>query len=885
MKSRVSETIKKIFIASLCILLIIAIGAGGFFIFYKPTVTFDASKLTGNVTDGASGYLYGIAEDGVPSYNMAESLDISSVSTKTQGGLQHPIAEVGDIAAEVTASGSCDYLVVYLQDMYDTWYYDEKTITMMKKNGTYDWKKYVENNFFPLVQQTVNDIKNSDYSDKIVYCLYNECDNAVWFGNWVEDSGNENGGYSEFEAQGRGNFYNAWKLTYDYVKSLDSDALIGGPGYYEYSSNKMDDFFSFTSANNCTPDVMIYHELNYRSIYDWQYHVSDLKELEKKYGISEDIPVIVTEYGMMEDNGNPNTMLKYITQIEYSKVYANQAYWLLANNLCNTCADYNTPNSAWWVYRWYTDMSGQTMESEISDVLHSDVGRAIKEKRAPRYRQFMGLGTITDEKDKIEILASGADYSGNVKINNLEGTELFGKEVFITVSAVTYQGILGKVYRPETVKRYTAMCEDTIKIEMSDMDENTAYRIEIKALDVSDTDSETEINYAPDEEIDNFTNDNLYARYEFEEGKLLGNAYTYDSAYATTGEQNGMVGGMEHDGDGVEITVNAPQDGEYELKFIYGNSNDGKPDADGRQESDDRTFSEVNFSVDGDETVLSLSNTIKSEITNSYSINYELTKGRHTVKFTHNTGTIVLDSLLMRRSENNGSIAVLKDADRSNASGSNSFLAVSDSDGYYNIITQPDSKLSVDGILAETDEKGTATVYLCRGLNYIDVLADGEFDLKAFASEKKGKIIKLEPESALLSETAAVRESKKAGLSYIDGISSDGGSAVYIVNVPESGRYRMTMLYSNNDEQGIHDYNVDLVERFATVSVNGEKQRELYCRNTYSWDSFETVTINVELKQGDNYIQLFNDGFNQFNGNTSYAPFISEITINEISAN
>lgn len=885
MKSKATGIIKKILIALLCIILVIALCTGGFFIFYKPTVTFDAADLTGNVTNGASGYLYGIAEDGVPSYSMAESLDISSISTKTQGGLQHPIAEVGDIAGEVTASGSCDYIVVYLQDMYSTWYYDEKAITLMKQNGTYDWKKYVENKFFPLIQQTVNDIKNSDYSDKVVYCLYNECDNAVWFGNWVEDPENENGGYSEFEAEGRGNFFNAWKLTYDYVKSLDPDALIGGPGYYEYSSNKMDDFFSFTSANDCTPDIMIYHELNYRSVYDWQYHVSDLKELEKKYGISEDTPVIVTEYGMMEDNGNPNTMLKYITQIEYSKVYANQAYWLLANNFCNTCADYNTPNSAWWVYRWYTDMSGQTMASEISDILHSDVGRAIKEKRAPRYRQFMGLGTITDEKDKIEILVSGADYSGNVKINNLEGTELFGNEVFITVSAVTYQGILGKVYQPETVKRYTAMCKDTLKIEMPDMDENTAYRIEINKLNAAEEDAVSEDDYILDEETDNFTNDNLYIRYEFEEGKLLGNAYTYDSAYATTGDQNGMVGGMENDGDGVEITVNAPQDGEYELKFIYGNSNDGRPDADGKQNPDDRTFSEVHFSVDDEESVLSLSNTIKSEITNSYTVNYRLEKGKHTIKFTHNAGAIVLDSMLMRRSEDNGSIAVLRDADRSSASENcSSFLAIADTDGYYDIKTLPNSELLIDGIPAETDENGIASVYFCRGLNYIDVLSDAETSLTVSVSEKAGNVIKLEPESAMLFETAALKESKKAGVSYIDGISSDGGSAVYAVNAPDDGTYRMTLLYSNNDENGIHDYNVDLVERFVTVSVNSEKQKELYCRNTYSWDTFETVTINVELKQGDNYIQLFNDGFNLFNGNTTYAPYISGITINEISA-
>ncbi|MCM1392428.1 MAG: hypothetical protein NC185_06610 [Ruminococcus sp.] len=76
------------------------------------SISFDAQSLTGEVTSGASGYLYGISEDGVPSDNMIESLDISSVSAKTQGGLQHPIGEVGDVSNFLSSSDKCDYIVV-----------------------------------------------------------------------------------------------------------------------------------------------------------------------------------------------------------------------------------------------------------------------------------------------------------------------------------------------------------------------------------------------------------------------------------------------------------------------------------------------------------------------------------------------------------------------------------------------------------------------------------------------------------------------------------------------------------------------------------------------------------------------------------------------------
>lgn len=82
----------------------------------------------------------------------------------------------------------------------------------MKANGEYDFKNYIETEYFPLIEQTVSELKNADYHDKLVYCIYNEPDNGVWF-----------------DDRNRSEFYEAWKLTYDYVKSLDETALIGGP--------------------------------------------------------------------------------------------------------------------------------------------------------------------------------------------------------------------------------------------------------------------------------------------------------------------------------------------------------------------------------------------------------------------------------------------------------------------------------------------------------------------------------------------------------------------------------------------------------------------------------------------------------------------------------
>ena len=87
---------------------------------FEPTLAVDASVSMGEISSRASGFLYGLAQSGVPDEAMSESIDISSVSQKVIGGLQHPIGDVDDVSS---ALDNCDYITVYLQDCFDTWYY------------------------------------------------------------------------------------------------------------------------------------------------------------------------------------------------------------------------------------------------------------------------------------------------------------------------------------------------------------------------------------------------------------------------------------------------------------------------------------------------------------------------------------------------------------------------------------------------------------------------------------------------------------------------------------------------------------------------------------------------------------------------------------------
>lgn len=810
---------------------------------FKPTVEIDCSAETGEISSYASGFLYGLAQQGVPSAEMVESIDISSESQKTYGGLQHPTGDVNDVAENLD---SCDYIVVYLQDCFDTWYYAHSEIEEMREAGAYSCDSFVEERFLPQVKQQAENLSAAAYSDRVVYCLYNECDNALWFGT-EDDEGN-----LQFNGEGRQNFYNAWKRTYDLVKSVDPDALIGGPGYFDYNIEKLTSFLDFCTENNCVPDIMIYHELNDTSAAFFEDHVEEYRETEKQYGI--ELPIIVTEYGTMQECGNPGDMLKYICAMENTEVYGNVAFWRLSNNLCDTAADDNSPNANWWLYRWYADMEGEKLSSKVIDIMHSDVANVVKYNRDRfHYVPLNAISSINEDKDEITVIVGGCDYTSYIKLKNLDCTELGGGNVDIKIEGIYYKGLSGVVFEPTLVKEYTESAGSSVKIKVDCADTSSVYRVTVTR---SDSGSEKDCE-----------NTNLPVRYEFEDGTLLGDAYTYDSAYATTGQTSGMVGGIEKAGDGVSVKINAKDSGTYKLDVIYGKANDGGI-------PDDRVSAEALFAVDGDEQTVLLENTVKSEFTSCITLTAELEAGEHEIIFKHGEGTYVLDSMLVSLYEEQTEAAVLPDSGRSDESTS-AFLAVAPYDGFYTVNVTANAHFLIDKAECAADENGSARVYLRRGLNYVEVKDKSCSSCVIKTQADEGISIYISPEDMALSDGAAVK--KFGDTAYVDGISSDGGRAEFTVNVEKAGTYRMTLNYSNNREGGLHDYNVDLIECYITAGVNGEG-RNVWCRNTMSVGNFRTVTANVELKEGENVITFTNNGEIKFHNMTAYAPNIAGVT-------
>ena len=848
--------IKKIILCSLAVLLGIAVLLGGavgiYFATYHATMVFDAGEKTGAVMKGASGYLYGIAENGVPSKEMVESLDITTISQKVPGGLQHPIGDMDDAAEMLDKTA---YQVVYLQDVYDTWYYLHDEIMTARSEGTYDWQALLDNDYLPRVAQVTQELKDKPYADKLVYCLYNECDNGVWFGESQKDDNPDNayGVWCDYNEQGRENFNQAWRQTYQLVKSIHPEALIGGPGFCDYNKDELEAFLSFCKDNDCLPDIMIYHELGVDTVRFFDEHIAEYRALEQALGMQK-LPIIITEYGMMSENGYPGTMAQIITQFETEKVYGDNAYWRLADNLNDNCADDNSPNAQWWLMRWYTDMKGQTVKGINRDYLSSNMENYFKyDLDALSFGGFTGVASLSDNGEEIDVIAGGGNRRSKVVLKHLNQTALKGKNVQITVEETVYQGLYGIVSKPVLLQQYTVKAGNRISIDLGETDAANAYHIVAKVVD---------------ETQDDYQCQNRPQRFEFEEGTLLGNAYLYNSYAPASGgnnpDGNDLVGGMEQEGDGVELTFTVPEDGDYDLNIVYGKANDGAT-------ADERIAAEVNVTLDGDLVSVELDNTIRSEYTSCYQFGmYTLSKGTHKLKVEHGaSGTYVLDSLVVSPKEENTALAILTDEDRTTQS-VQSFLTVAPEDGYYRVKTaQSAETLTLDGTVIQLADN-EACIYLKRGLNYLDVDGGAPQALTLTAATETAALTLDEP---LLSGTAIIKDG------VLQGITSESGAAAYRLTAETAGDYRVTLTYANNEEGGVHDYNVDLVEEYVTVNVNGEKVQNVFCRSTYSWDTFKTVTFTVSLQQGENILVFKNDGSHRFNNRAATAPRMQSVGV------
>ncbi len=818
---------KKILLGILGTLISLVIILGVAFMIIKvPTLTIDFSKQS-ELTGRASGFLYGLAENEVPTSEITESIAINTLATKPAGGLQHPIGDVNQVYKTFTNAGG-EYLFIYTQDMYDTWYYQFDSLELYNER----------------VKKTVTEMENSEYKDKLVYCIYNEMDNGVWFGNHWEEAN-------------RYKFYDAWKSTYQVVKDINPDAKIAGPGHcgYNYDWNK--EFLTYCKENNCMPDMFVWHELNGEySVYWMEYRFNEFNEMCDELGV-ERLPICISEYGLMQTNGIPGESVKWISRLESSDVYGCVAYWRLANNLAETVADDVTPNSNYWVYKFYADMKGKELDVTEWDLFHSNIGNWLKGKYPLLNKGFIGMSSFDENEKKFYILAGGSAEDSNIKIENIDEKYLKnGDKVTVKVIYVDFKGLGGAVYSPEDcMTEIVKVSGNAIKFTLPCERESQSYFIEITPYD-----NEEEIK-----------NENRTLRFEAEDAKFDGNAFVPEwISYASS--KGLVVKGLDKEST-IKFTVDVDKAGLYALDFVYANA--------GVEAG--RITADTQISINGGEQNVKFPSSIKDEYMECVTITAELKKGKNTIYINVlNDAVLTLDFIdVSPFDDTNPDIYFAPLQSRNADENENTWSVVVPYDTTYQIkLSKLTTKLTVNGI-DKISSSDTDSVFLHRGYNKI-VLDNNTAIEQIGLYSKTFTLSTISPADMKIFNGATVEDdANTTSGKRIGWIASDKGSyATFNVNVKEAGYYNFTIEYANNQEGGYHDYNVDLVERYITFTVNGENRGNHFFRSTYSWEHYKTKTVVLYLEAGDNEIKLSNDGSYSFNNKVTYAPNIGSIQVN-----
>ena len=825
------KTLKKILLGiGISVLSLVIIAGIAFAVIKVPTLTIDFSQQS-ELTGRASGFLYGIAEDDVPTAEIVESIGINTLATKPAGGLQHPIGDVNQVA-ETFAEAGGEYLFIYTQDMYDTWYYQLDSLDAYNER----------------VRKTVTEMENSEYKDKLVYCIYNEMDNGQWFGDhWVEEN--------------RYKFYDAWASTYKVVKDINPNAKIAGPGHcgYNYDWNK--EFLTYCKANNCMPDMFVWHELagepNY-SIYWMKYRFNEFNEMCDELGV-ERLPICISEYGLMQTNGIPGESVKWISRLEASDVYGCVAYWRLANNLAEVVADDVTPNSNYWVYKFYADMKGKELKVTEWDMFHSNIGNWLKGKYPLFNKGFVGMASFDEVENKFYVMAGGSAENSKIKIENIDEKYFKnGDKVTVKVTYVDFKGLGGAVYSPEEcMTEVVKVSGNAIKFTLPCERESQSYFIEITPYD---NEEESE-------------NKSRTLRFEAEDAKFDGNAFVPEwISYASS--KGLVVKGLDKEST-IKFTIDVDKAGIYSLDFVYAN---GSVEA-------GRITADTQVSINGKEMPIKFNSTIKDEYMECATIHANLKKGKNTIYINVlNDAVLTLDFVDVYEyiDDQSDYIYFTPLKSRNVNINENSYSIIVPNNCYYFLTLEnnTDSTVTLNGITSKLSND--SKIFLHCGYNKI-TFNDSSIIKDITIQNKYSPYDYFSPYDDISVYGGATIEDDENTSSgkRIGWIASDKGSyATFNVNVKEAGYYNFTIEYANNEEGGFHAYNVDLIERYITVSVNGEKQGNYFFRSTYSWETYKTKTIVLYLDEGDNEIKLANDGSYSFNNRVTYAPNIGDIQVN-----
>ena len=311
------------------------------------TITVNTGTSTGAVMWGGIGFLYGLSESpNLNGYTLSDSMLTGLVhpqytSQKAPWGAQHPDGDALNTAVQFKRVGGRG-VGIYVQDFYVGFPYPNNGLS-----------SYLTNVVDPVTASVKAD-RNRTFMH---YVPFNEPD---WI--WYATSGAR---FTQFLAD--------WKTTFNRIRTNDPGAKIAGPNFSHYDATAYRSFFTFAKANGVLPDIVTWHELDGSLFNSWYSHYNDYRQIESDLTLSRH-EIFINEYARSSgDLAVPGNLVQYLARFENSKVFGGLAFWHGIGNLDDLVANtnpsqsvpgssLNTPDAAWYLYQWYGQMSGNTVD-------------------------------------------------------------------------------------------------------------------------------------------------------------------------------------------------------------------------------------------------------------------------------------------------------------------------------------------------------------------------------------------------------------------------------------------------------------------------------------------------------------------------------------------
>ncbi|MHC5904027.1 carbohydrate-binding protein [Streptomyces sp. S6] len=849
------------------------------------TLLVDLATGTGPFHGGASGTLYGVYGDGVPSRNLIEGIALRTVSTKAQDGVQHPGADALEILPSFVEAGGRE-IYVYIPDIYRGFPYEWPGATGPERLA--DLKDRVR-------RQVELALTLGESRSHLVYVPFNEPE-----GNMFGDGEFSHDGVSWRTDPAA--YFTAWREVHALIKGLDPEARIAGPNTC-LLYDEVRGFLEFARDADVVPDVITWHELS--SPDEVRGAVAKYRALERELGIGP-LPVNINEYAHNYHLSVPGQMIQWIAAIEESKVDADMAYWNIAGNLNDSAVGANRANGQWWLLHAYGTLTGDTVQVTAP---HPDVQYTLQ-----------GVAVLDRARRQSRVLFGGGEGAAEIAVTGIDPA-VFGTAVHARLEEIPWTGQLGASAQPlRLLDTELPVTDGRVVLPLAGLDAMSAYRLTLSPGGGGATLLPASTGWR--------------ASYEAQDAAHSGEGWTRNGPegspadvgkFATSGGYH--VGGLRTGSDVVlSFDVEVPADGEYDVR-IYANSYNK---ADLVRELGPTN---VYLRVDGEQPrELLLPVGYQWAVWGRTDTRVTLTAGRHTLTLAAHDpdlgttkGDAVIDRLDLSLCERHSSEVAVYEAEFAalgegartdftnpgasgpgavvlSRGGSVTFWVHAESAGEAGVAVEllggGEGRLAVDGEDVGELRDGVVPLFLGGGVNRVTVTAVSEQlvvdRLVLSASTGRLPAVIYQAEEGELTGTAKVTGAYPyaSGGKAVDGVGGGAGNTLTLtVTAERAGRHALTFRYSNGEQAPSTHYNPDPLCRHVDLAVNGEAVKRVLFPTTFHFNNFDDLSVPVTLREGANTLTFTADELPDFDGESrnaygqrsAYAPVLDNVTVTPLA--